>query len=121
LATDSDYVYFGYPYGTEAERKVDTIFKTNIKLLSDQFPAYKSLEGYQVRDKILNYLKPYFDTTVNYTILSTKSTANYSLDVNKISVRMDFKAVKDFIINKKSTFLIELDKHSLEVISIKQL
>jgi hypothetical protein len=120
LATDSQYVYFGYPYGIDAERKVDTLFKTSISALNDQFPSYKTIEGYHVRNSIMTHLKPYFDSTVNYTVMSNSSTSIYTLDVNKISVKMDFKSVKDFIIQQKSSFLIELDKNTLDLISIKQ-
>lgn len=121
LATDSNYVYFGYPYGLANERKVDTIFKTNIQALRSQFPAYQTVEGYQIRNKINNYLKPYIDSSSNYTILSTESTIYYSLEPDKIKVSMDLKETKDFIVNKKTKFIIELDKQNLELLSIQQL
>lgn len=121
LVFDSNFVYWGYPYTMNGVRKADTIFKTQNQLLTKQFPSFKNIEGYHVKNKIMKSLQSYFDITLNYTVLSTKSNWEFRLDTNKMKVCVEFISVQDFIIRKKKNFTIELDKSSLDMISINKL
>jgi hypothetical protein len=121
LVFDSNFVYWGYPYTMNGVRKADTIFKTQIQVLTKQFPSFKNIEGYHVKNKIMKSLQSYFDTTLNYTVLSQKSNWEFRLEATKIKVHIEFISVQDFIIRKKKKFIIEIDKSSLEIISINQI
>jgi hypothetical protein len=121
LAVDTNFVYWGCPYTMNGVRKADTIFKTQNQLLTKQFPSFKNIEGYHVKNKIMKSLQFYFDTTLNYTVLSQKSNWKFHLEANKIKVHVEFTSVQDFLIRKKKKFIIELDKSSLEIISINQI
>ena len=121
LAVDTNFVYWGYPYTVNGVSKTDTIFKTQIQVLTKQFSSFKNIEGYHVKNKIMKSLQSYFDTTLNYTVLSKKSNWGFHLEANKIKVHVEFISVQDFIIRKKKKFIIELDKSSLEIISINQI
>lgn len=121
LVFDSNFVYWGYPYTMNGVRKADTIFKTQNQLLTKQFSSFKIIEGYHVKNKIMESLQSYFDTTLNSTVLSTKSNWGFHLEANKIKVHVEFICIQDFIIRKKKNFTIELDKSSLDIISINKL
>ncbi len=123
LASDTNFVYFGYPYPytSNGVGKADTIFKTQTKVLTQQFSSFKNIEGYHVKNKIMKSLKSYFDTSLNYTILSRQSNWEFRLGNDKITVRVKFKSVQDFIIKKVKNFIVELDKSSLEIISVNEL
>jgi len=119
IATDTNFVYFGYPYRINEVTKADTIFKTQIKVLTNQFSSFETIEGYHVKSKIMQSLRPYFDSSVNYTVMSTRSSAEFQLEPDKISVSMKFTIVKDFLLKDEKNFIIDLDKSSLEIISIR--
>jgi hypothetical protein len=121
LFFDSNFVYWGYPYIINGVRKADTIFKTQIQVLTKQFSLFKNIEGYHIKNKIIKSLQSYFDIALNYTVLSTKSNWEFHLEADKMKVCIEFISVQDFIIRKKQNFTIELDKSSLEIISIKKL
>ena len=120
IATDTNFVYYGYPYPPTMNEvtKADTIFKTQIKVLTKQFSSFETIEGYHVKSKIIQSLRPYFDSSVNYTVASTRYSAEFRLEPDKISVSMKFTIVKDFLIKDEKNFIVDLDKSSLEIISI---
>ena len=118
IATDTNFVYYGYPYTMNEVTKADTIFKTQIKVLTKQFSSFETIEGYHVKSKIMQSLRPYFDSSVNYTVASTRYSAEFRLEPDKISVSMKFTIVKDFLIKDEKNFIVDLDKSSLEIISI---
>lgn len=121
IATDNNFVYFGYPYTINGVRKTDSIFKTQIQVLTTQFSSFKIIEGYHVKNKIMESLQSYFDTSLNYTVLSTKSNWGFHLEANQIKVLVEFISVKDFTTRKTKKFTIQLDKSSLDIISINKL
>jgi len=120
IATDTNFVYYGYPYPPTMNEvtKADTIFKTQIKVLTKQFSSFETIEGYHVMSKIMQSLRPYFDSSVNYTVKSRSSSYEFRLEPDKISVSMKFTIVKDFLIKDEKNFIVDLDKSSLEIISI---
>ena len=118
IATDTNFVYYGYSYTMNEVTKADTIFKTQIKVLTKQFSSFETIEGYHVWSKITQSLRPYFDSSVNYTVASTRYSAEFRLEPDKISVSMKFTIVKDFLIKDEKNFIVDLDKSSLEIISI---
>jgi len=121
IATDTNFVYYGYPYPSTMNEvtKADTIFKTQIKVLTKQFSSFETIEGYHVKSKIIQSLRPYFDSSVNYTVKSTSYSDEFRLEPDKISVSMKFTIVKDFLIKDEKNFIVDLDKSSLEIISIR--
>ncbi len=123
LSADTNFIYFGYPYPYTGNGvgKADTIFKTQTKVLTQQFSSFKNIEGYHVKNKIMKSLESYFDTSLNYTILSRQSNWEFRLETDKITVRVEFTSVQDFIIKKVKNFIVELDKLSLEIISVNEL
>ena len=90
IATDTNFVYYGYPYPPTMNEvtKADTIFKTQIKVLTKQFSSFETIEGYHVKSKIIQSLRPYFDSSVNYTVKSTSYSDEFRLEPDKISVSM---------------------------------
>ncbi len=54
LSADTNFIYFGYPYPYTGNGvgKADTIFKTQTKVLTQQFSSFKNIEGYHVKNLI---------------------------------------------------------------------